>query len=185
MSFTISKGAKKLTLGLLVGGLLLFLVGLFMDMSHEDAHTGTRVMTNLLTNSFYFFAVGLGALFFLALLYATETGWYAVIKKLIEAVTGFIPWGIALLGLVLLAITLMDGAHIYSWMDPEVVKYDPIIEGKKPYLTKWFFWIRTVVYFAVYLIFWRGFKKRSQLEDEIGGTELHFKNYKFVGTSND
>jgi hypothetical protein len=83
MSFTISKGAKKLTIGLLTGGLILFLVGLFMDMSHDDAHTGTRLMTNLLTNSFYFFAVGLGALFFLALLYATETGLYSVVKKII------------------------------------------------------------------------------------------------------
>jgi uncharacterized membrane protein YczE len=178
MSFTISKGAKKLTIGLLTGGLILFLVGLFMDMSHDDAHTGTRLMTNLLTNSFYFFAVGLGALFFLALLYATETGWYAVVKKIIEAVAGFLPWGAALLGIVLLIITFMDGAHIYSWMDPEVVKYDPIIDGKSGYLNKWFFWIRTIVYFAIYMAYFIGFKKRSKLEDEIGGTEIHFKNYK-------
>jgi type IV secretory pathway VirB2 component (pilin) len=65
--------------------------------------------------------MGLGALFFLALAYATETGWYASVKRIIEAVAGYLPYGMGLMGLVLLIITLMDGAHVYQWMDPEVV----------------------------------------------------------------
>jgi hypothetical protein len=135
-------------------------------------------MVSSLFNSFFFFALGLGALFFLALAYATETAWYAAIKRVIEAVAGFLPYGIGLLGIVLLSITLLDGAHIYSWMNPETVAHDEIIQGKSAYLNKPFFWIRTLVYFSVYLIFLRGFRKRSLEEDRIGGTELHFKNYK-------
>ena len=52
---------------------------------------------------------------------------------------------------------MMDGAHVYSWMDPEVVAHDEMIQGKAAYLNKPFFWIRTIVYFAVYLIFLNGF----------------------------
>lgn len=178
MSFKVSKGANKLSIGLLAVGLVLLVIGIITGMSHDGDHFGTRILTNLLSNSFYFFAVALGALFFLALLYATETGWYAVIKKMIEAVAGFLPWGMILLGGTLLVITLMDGAHIYVWMDQAVVDHDPIIEGKSFYLNKTFFWIRTVAYFAIYFLFLHGFKKRSRLEDEVGGTELHFKNYK-------
>jgi hypothetical protein len=68
-------------------------------------------------------------------------------------------------------------------MDPETYTegshhYDEIIAGKRPYLNEIFFWIRTVVYFATYFLFLRGFRKRSLLEDAVGGTELHFKNYK-------
>jgi hypothetical protein len=134
-------------------------------------------------HGFFFFALGLGALFFLALQYATETGWYASVKRVIEAVEGFLPYGMGILGLVLLTLTFMDGAHIYSWMDPEMTNpkshhYDEIIAGKAPYLNKLFFWIRTLAYFGVYFIFLRGFRMRSLEEDRIGGTELHFKNYR-------
>jgi hypothetical protein len=93
-------------------------------------------------------------------------------------VAGYLPYGMGLMGLVLLIITLMDGAHVYQWMDPEVVAHDDIIQGKTAYLNPIFFWIRTLIYFAVYFIFLRGFKKRSLEEDKIGGTDLHFMNYK-------
>ena len=166
MEFEITKKAKRNTLLIAGGGLLLTLIGIITNFN--DHHFMTRFMASGLINAFYFFAIGLGALFFLALAYATETGWYAAVKRVIEAVAGFLPYGIGLFGIVLLVITMMDGAHIYSWMDPEVVAHDEMIEGKSAYLNKPFFWIRTVVYFAVYLIFLNGFRKRSLEEDKIG-----------------
>jgi len=176
MEFQINKKAKNLIYGLIGTGLLLSIIGVFSGMG--DEHFKTRLMTNGLINGFFFFSLGLGALFFLALAYATETGWYASVKRVIEAVAGFIPTGIAIFAFVLLTITFLDGAHIYLWMDPETVANDEIIQGKSVYLNKPFFWFRTLVYFSIYLIFLRGFKKRSLEEDRIGGTELHFKNYK-------
>ena len=176
MEFQINKKAKNLVLGLIATGLLLSFIGVFMGIG--DEHFKTRLLTNGLINGFFFFALGLGALFFLALAYATETGWYASVKRVIEAVAGFLPTGMAFFAFVLLLITFMDGAHIYIWMDPETVANDQIIQGKSAYLNKPFFWIRTLIYFAVYFIFLNGFKKRSLEEDRIGGTELHFMNYK-------
>jgi hypothetical protein len=181
MEFSISNNAKRLTLILIGTGALLTLIGLFTSMS--DHHFKTRLLANGLINGFFFFALGLGALFFLALQYATETGWYASVKRVIESIALFLPYGMALLGLVLLTLTFMDGAHIYSWMDPEMTDpkshhYDEIIAGKTPYLNKLFFWIRTLAYFGVYFIFLKGFRSRSLEEDRIGGTELHFKNYR-------
>jgi hypothetical protein len=176
MEFQITKKAKNVTFGLIAVGLILTVVGIATGMG--DHHFKTRLLTNGLINSFFYFALGLGALFFLALQYATETGWYASVKRVIEAVAGFIPYGIGILGIVLLTITFMDGAHIYTWMDPETVAHDEIIQGKSAYLNKTFFWIRTVIYFFTYFYFLNGFKKRSLEEDRIGGTELHFKNYR-------
>jgi len=176
MEFQITKKAKNVTFGLIAVGLLLTVVGIATGMG--DHHFKTRLLTNGLINGFFYFALGLGALFFLALQYATETGWYASIKRVIEAVAGFIPYGMGIFGIVLLTITFMDGAHIYTWMDPETVAHDEIIQGKSAYLNKTFFWIRTVVYFFTYFYFLNGFRKRSLEEDRIGGTELHFKNYR-------
>ena len=176
MEFQITQKAKRNIYLLLGIGLVLTLIGVVTGM--DSHHFATRLLTNGLIDTFFFFAMGLGALFFLALAYATETGWYASVKRIIEAVAGYLPYGMGLMGLVLLIITLMDGAHVYQWMDPEVVAHDDIIKGKTAYLNPIFFWIRTLIYFAVYFIFLRGFKKRSLEEDKIGGTDLHFMNYK-------
>ena len=176
MEFKITKAAKNTILYVVLTGLLLLIIGLISG--YNDPHFVTRLLTNGLINGFFFFALGLGALFFLALNYATESGWYASVKRVIEAVAGFLPYGMGLLGLFLLIITLLDGAHIYIWMDSEVVKLDEIIQGKTAYLNVWFFWIRTLIYFITYFLFLRGFQKRSLEEDERGGTDLHFKNYK-------
>lgn len=162
--------------GLMAIGLVLTLIGVISGMG--DHHFAQRILANGLINGFFFFALGLGALFFLALQYATETGWYASIKRIIEAQAGFLPYGMGLLALVLLIITLLDGAHIYIWMDSEIVHADEIIEGKSAYLNKGFFWVRTLVYMGIYFWYLRGFQKRSIEEDKVGGTEIHFTNYK-------
>ena len=176
MEFKVTKNANILTLTLIVLGLLF--TGIGIATSIGDQNLNTRIAGNLLIDSFFFFGIGLGALFFLALQYATETGWYASVKRVIEAVSGFLPVGIILLAVTLLIITLQDGAHLYIWMDDEVVKNDEILQEKSAYLNKGFFWVRTLVYLSVYYIYYRGFRKRSILEDTVGGTDIHFTNYK-------
>jgi hypothetical protein len=157
-------------------GLLFLVIGVAMKWG--DHHFAQKFLTNGLINSFFFFGIGLGALFYIALAYATESGWYAGIKRVMEGIAGFIPYGIGFMVLVLAVISAMKGAHIYTWMDPDVVAHDSIIEGKTPYLNMVFFWIRTIVYLATYYLFWVGFRKRSLEEDRVGGTEIHFKNYR-------
>lgn len=174
MEFKISNRAKLVTLSLIIVGALFTTIGILT----MHGHGLQRVLANGLVNSFFFFSIGLGALFFLALQYATETAWYVSVKRMIEAVAGYLPIGILFLIVVLLFITLFHGAHIYTWMDPEVVAHDDIINGKKAYLNIPFFWIRTIAYLGCYYIFYLGFRKRSLEEDRVGGLDIHFKNYK-------
>jgi len=179
MEFKVTKNANILTIVLMIVGLLFTVIGIAVEAGHDHGHhLGTRLAGNLLIDSFFFFGIGLGSLFFLALQYATETGWYATVKRVIEAVAGYLPVGIILMTVTLLYITLADGAHLYLWMDAKKVAEDEIMQGKSVYLNKGFFWVRTVVYFATYYIFWKGFRKRSLLEDAEGGTVIHFTNYK-------
>ena len=180
MEFTISSKAKSLTLILMVLGVVGIALGAWLEFGYHDggARFTQRFLANLLIDSFFFFAIGLGALYFLALQYATETGWYASIKRVIESVAGYLPYGIGFMLITLLTITFLKGADIYVWMDPKTLEHDTLIQGKSAYLNLTFFWIRTVAYMAVYYIFWTGFRKRSLEEDKIGGTDLHFKNYR-------
>ncbi len=181
MEFKIANKAKMLTVALMGGGLLFLVIGLILHMG--DDNFLTRLLSNTLINSFFFFSIGLGALFFLALQYATETGWYATVKRVIEGLAGFLPVGIVLMLVALLALTFTNGGHVYSWMDPDMTDitshhYDEMIDGKSSYLNKPFFWIRTLLYLATYYVFYRGFRARSLEEDRVGGTEIHFKNYR-------
>lgn len=181
MEFKITNKAKTFTLALMAVGVVFTALGIIINIG--DHQILPRVLGSSLVSSFFFFSIGLGALFFLALAYATETGWYATVKRLIEGIAGFLPYGIGLMILVFIAISATKGGDIYSWMNPEYTTpggehYDEIIEGKTGYLNMLFWWIRTLVYLGTYYIFWIGFRKRSLEEDRVGGTEIHFKNYK-------
>lgn len=174
MNFTISPKAKKLIFGIAGLGVLMLIVG--FATNHAD--TEKRLMSDLLINSFFFLSASVAALYFLALNYATEAGWFVVVKRIIEAVASFVPVGAGILIAVMLGITFMDGAGVYTWMDPDVVAHDDIIKNKTPYLNKGFFWARTVVYLGIYIWFFIGFRKRSLKQDEVGGNDIYFKNYK-------
>src|SRR5688572_30172487 len=127
MEFQISSKAKKTIFGAIAVGLISVIIGVIVHI--DDEQFKTRILSNLLIDGFYFFAIGLGALFFLALQYATETGWSVAIKKVVEAVASYIYVGIAVLLALFAFLTLFDGGytevhghhlgHIYSWMDPE------------------------------------------------------------------
>jgi hypothetical protein len=182
MEFKISKKANLLTIILMVVGVVFTGLGVMTELGGAENHFAQRFLGNMLINGFFFFGIGLGALFFLSLVYATETAWYVAIKRVVESVTMYIPYGAGFLLLALLLITVLDGAHIYLWMDSSHTdinspNYDFLIAKKAFYMNKVFFWIRTLMYISIYILFMRGFRKRSLLEDEIGGTETHFKNY--------
>lgn len=185
MEFQISANAKKLIFGAIGVGLIAFIVGVILDDSEQ---LQTRVFSNFLIDGFFFASISLGALFFLALQYATETGWSVAIKRVVEGVASYVIVGIGILLVVFGVLTVMDGGyvvneaghhvgHIYAWMDSEIVDHDPIIQGKAPFLTKGFFWTATAIYCAVYIIFYLGFRKRSIQEDLEGGTKIHMKNF--------
>ena len=193
MEFQISTKAKKTIFGVIGVGLLAFIIGIVQHSA--DASFGTRLMSNFLIDGFFFFAIALGALFFLALQYATETGWSVAVKRVVEGVASYVLVGIGVLVAIFLVLTFTDGGffgaetlhghhtgHIYQWMDPVYSdinnpEYDAIIANKAPFLTKPFFWVVSIIYFATYFLFYRGFRKRSLAEDLEGGTKIHFKNF--------
>ena len=148
--------------------------------SFED-HGHSRTWSNLLVNAFFFFGIGLGALFFIALQYATESGWGVVWKRLLEAMTGWLPVGALFLIIVFVGASL-HWNHIYHWMADGIMTpghdhFDEIIYYKQPVLTQWFFWLMNAIFFAVFLLFARGFRKRSLQEDLEGGTKIHYRNF--------
>ena len=186
MEFQISGKAKKSLITIGVIGLVLFLVGIFTNSQPE--YLKSRIISNFLIDTLFFLFISLGALFFMALQYATETGWSVAIKRLLEGISSYVIVGIITVAAVFLYLTLTDGGytvnshghhvgHVYEWMDQTMVDGDVILENKAPFLNKIFFWIASITYFAIYFLFYKGFRKRSLQEDVEGGTKLHYKNF--------
>lgn len=127
-----------------------------------DKHVGAEAVhhqienkpwANLLVNNFFFLAISLGALFFMAVQYAAQVGWSAVVLRVMEAMSSFL-WVPMVIMLILIITGMMHvgGNHIWHWMaegimDPASEHYDEIIAGKEGYLNNPFFIIRTLVYF--------------------------------------
>ena len=88
MNFVFSNKAKIFTLVLSAIGLVTIVLGFVFD--HSDHHG--RFWTNLLINGFYFLAIAMGALFFYALHFATETAWAVALRRVIEAAFSFMPY---------------------------------------------------------------------------------------------
>src|ERR1700741_1094601 len=96
--FTFPSKAKMFTYVLMAIGLISMILAFVMDHPHEpDAHYHhNRFWANIFINSFFFMAISLAAAFFLGLQYAAEAGWATTVKRIIEAVTWYMPWGLSL-----------------------------------------------------------------------------------------
>ncbi len=116
MNFVFSNRAKIVTYVLIAIGVIALIAGFLTDTS---PHHG-RFWSNILINGFYFLAIALGALFFYALSFATETAWAVVLRRVMESIYSFIPYASAALIIVFFASS-MHWNHIYHWMDEGTV----------------------------------------------------------------
>lgn len=171
--YTISDKTKK-TLFVMMGiGVLAFV---YAFIAHIPAQ---RIWANLLVNIFFFLSLGLGATFYLAKKYVSEASYAIVYKRVYEAMSGYLPIGAALL-IVFLLLGYFHVHHIYHWMDPDVYNpesehYDKIIANKAPYFNTFFFWGRILLFFGLYILAQRTFRKRSLEEDLTGDINLYKK----------
>jgi cation transport ATPase len=105
------------------------------EMSHEEHvlhQIHNRPYAALYVAAFFFFMIALGVLAFYAIQYAAQAGWSPVLFRVMEAITAYVLPG----ALIVLAIALFAGKHLFVWMDPEVVAHDKLIQGKSGFLNK-------------------------------------------------
>jgi hypothetical protein len=125
-----------------------------------------RAWANYLLNNFYFFSLSIGATFFLAIQAISQAGWSAGFRRIPEAMMMYIP----VAGFLFLFL-YFGMHHLYSWTNPEVIATNEIVQHKLSYLNVPFFFIRIVIFFAVWYILINQIRKTSLKEDETGGLE--------------
>ena len=116
---------------------------------HDDEHAEhvmhqihNRPYSALYVAAFFFMMIALGALAFYAIQYASQAGWSPVLFRVMEAITYYLLPG----ALIVLAIALWAGPHIFIWMDPEVVAHDELLQNKSDWLNTTWFTIRGLIF---------------------------------------
>ncbi|NJK96367.1 MAG: hypothetical protein HC905_16940 [Bacteroidales bacterium] len=140
-----------------------------------------KAWANYLVNNYYFLSLAVGASFFYAIQYITQSGWSSGFKRVPEAMFGYLP--VAALFFVL----LFFGMHyLYEWSHHDVALHDELIAHKSPYLNVPFFFIRLFVFFAAWILLTQQLRKLSLREDKEGGmvnfqkSELYSKIFIFI-----
>ncbi len=164
--FEIPAWAKKILSLLILLGVVVFIVGLFLNPE--------RIWPNFLINEFYLLNLGLGATFFIATLYVSNAGWATAFRRIPEAMTSVLP--IAGIGVVI----LIFGIHtLYEWSHEAALLQDKILQGKSAWLNEPFFIGRLFFYFVLWIVLSRILVKHSLKQDEDGKLEHTFKNVKY------
>ncbi|MCX7605967.1 MAG: quinol:cytochrome C oxidoreductase [Bacteroidia bacterium] len=171
--FIVPPTIRKALLVFLIGGLSLIGIGLVQLLlgghhadsgGHHAAPWLSRLAANALITSMYLLGISILSLFFMAVGYAANAGWYVMLQRIPQAFTHFLPIGAVLLALV----TIGFSGVLYEWTHADVVAKDAILQHKKGYLNIPFFVGRLVVILGGWLLFWRGFVRNWEKLDETG-----------------
>ena len=81
---TLSNKFKMLTYALMGVGAVSFALGFVFDAE--------RTWANYLLNNYYFVSLAIGAAFFAAIQYITQSGWSAMFKRVPEAMVSYLPF---------------------------------------------------------------------------------------------
>ena len=140
-----------------------------------------KTWANLLLNNYYFISIAIGATFFYAIQYITQSGWSAQFQRIPLALGSYIP-----IAGILILFLFFGMNSIYHWSLPDAAVHDAIIEHKSPYLNIPFFFIRIIIFFSLWVFMIKLLLRTSIKEDQIGGmkyfikSELYSKIYIFV-----
>ncbi len=162
----VSPGFIVLVIVLIVYGLVTVIIGFA---------TGDTVRTwaNLLLNNYYFMSIAIGAAFWLAIQYITQSGWSAQFLRIPMAMSDYL-----IVSFVLWIMMFFGLHHLYEWTHLDVVANDHILMHKQPYLNVPFFAVRYIVFFGLWIYLTQRLKKLSLLEDKHGGL-IYFKKMEF------
>lgn len=145
-----------------VAGLAISATGYFTDSK--------QFFYSYLTAFAFWATIGLGGLFFTMLHHLTSATWSVVLRRMTETVMATLPI------LIILFLPVVFGMHdLYHWTHKDVVEHDAVLKSKEAYLNMPFFFIRTALYFVVWVLLSRTLYSSSLNEDQASSPDLTMK----------
>lgn len=148
----------------------------------EDAAEGFQIFSrSYLANYMFCLSICLGALFFVMVQHLVRAGWSASIRRLAELFAFTIPWWALMFVPVLVMVIFTDFGGLYPWNQGAGTGLGELVEKKLDYLNSFWFTIRVLVYFGVWIFCARFFFNMSRRQDENGDGALTLASQKYAG----
>ncbi len=154
-----AQNLKLVSIAFMAIGLVGFVIGLMRNQE--------RLWSAYLVAFFFVTCLGVGGLFFTAILNLSKAGWSASIRRLAESMTSFFP--IIIVGSLVLIFGLK---YLYPWARPEVVLDSPVIQAKTAYLNTGFLVFRLMSFAIGMFLFGRKIVGNSIKQDQTGDVKL-------------
>ena len=134
-------------------GLVLSLIALFVDRP-QFLHSWLVAFT-------FWTTISLGGLFFVMLHHLSGSTWSVVLRRVAESIMALLPY------LIFPALVLLlNLREIYHWTNQDAVAADSLLREKSAYLNIPFFYIRTLIYFAVWTTLTIMLRRTSLAQDK-------------------
>lgn len=129
----------------------------------------------------FLFGLSCCALFFYSIQTAAHAGWSVIVLRVMEAVASFIPYGGAIL-LIIMLLNVTHMGHLFHWMDPELTDpnsphFDVILFEKSKFLNIPFYVVRNVIYVVGATFFLWKLKSMSKKVDETKSRKVYASYY--------
>ena len=110
------------------------------------------------------------SMFIVLLHYLTSSGWNVLVRRVPELFMNNIYL------MLILFVPILFGLHdLYHWTHIEDVLKDHILQIKRPYLNEFFFIVRMIFYFAVWIFITKRFFNSSVEQDHSGSHAITLK----------
>lgn len=126
----------------------------------------------------YVFWIGfpLGGMAIVMMNHLTGGNWGLPIRRTLEAASRTLPL------MVVLVIPLFFGMHrLYAWANPAQVEADHVLQYQHFYMNSWFFLLRTLFYFAIWILWAYLLNRWSAEQDRTGDRRIAVRLESFSG----
>src|ERR1700744_1346181 len=96
--YTLSSKTRNITFAFMGIGIIALAYGAF-----NQSISGVRFWSSILLEGLFFTFIAIGAAFFMSLQYVAQAGWSVLLKRMCEAVSSFLPFGLIAIFAVLIA----------------------------------------------------------------------------------
>ncbi|MCJ8154774.1 quinol:cytochrome C oxidoreductase [Chryseobacterium sp. SSA4.19] len=139
-------------------------------LEHAELQIHNQPLAAIHFVAVFFFGVSCCVLFFYSIQHAAHAGWPIIITRVMEAIASYIPYGGAIL-IILMILNITHTGHLFHWMDPELTDpesahFDVILFEKRIFLNIPFYAVRTLIYVLGASFFAWKLKSQSKKVDE-------------------
>ncbi len=161
---------KELKTKYFTWGIVLLIIGLVGGIFGYIVDNERAAFANVIALT-WITSIGIGAMFLIAIEYIVGAVWSVPFRRVAEFLSSLV------LVAPLVALPALLNLHsIFHWSHIDAVETDFVLKNKSPYLNESFFYIRFIVTFLLWFLFYFMITRNSRIQDNTKDQSLTKKN---------